>query len=240
MALLRWTVRIHKWLALLVGIQIILWVVGGFGMSLLPIEQVRGEHNMAPVERGALPVANLITPQEAARVAGVEAIQAITVSAWMDKTVYRITPQAGAIVMVDAQTGAVLSPIDEATARAVALADHIGDPAVLSAELLIDPPREFGRPGPVWQIMLDDGEGTRSYVSPATGEVVTRRNDRWRLFDFLWMLHIMDYEEREDFNHPLLISASALALMTVLAGLVLLVLRMQRLAASALAARRRG
>ena len=54
------------------------------------------------------------------------------------------------------------------------------------------------------------------------------------------MLHIMDYEEREDFNHPLLISAGALALMTVLAGLVLLVLRLQRLAASALAERRRG
>lgn len=240
MALLRWTVRIHKWLALIVGIQIILWVAGGFGMSLLPIEKVRGEHNMAAVEPAALPVDGLITPQAAARSAGIEAVQSVTLNAWMDRAVYRITPLAGAIVMVDATEGAVLSPIDEATARAVALADHIGEPEVLSAELLIEPPREYGRPGPVWQIVLDDGEGTRSYVSPATGEVVTRRNDRWRLFDFLWMLHIMDYDEREDFNHPLLISAGALALMTVLAGLVLLVLRLQRLAASALAERRRG
>lgn len=240
MALLRWTVRIHKWLALIVGIQIILWVAGGFGMSLLPIEKVRGEHNMAADEPSALPVDGLITAQAAASAAGIEAVQSVTLNAWMDRAVYRITPLAGAIVMVDATDGAVLSPIDEATARAVALADHIGEPEVLSAELLIEPPREYGRPGPVWQIVLDDGEGTRSYVSPATGEVVTRRNDRWRLFDFLWMLHIMDYEEREDFNHPLLISAGALALMTVLAGLVLLVLRLQRLAASALAERRRG
>lgn len=240
MALLRWTVRIHKWLALIVGIQIILWVAGGFGMSLLKIEEVRGEHNRAPVERTAIPVDSLITPQDAARASGVEAVQTITVNSWMGRTVYRVTPVSGAVVMVDAGDGTVLSPIDADTARAVALADHIGDPPVLSAELLIDPPREYGRPGPVWQIVLDDGEGTRSYVSPATGEVITRRNDRWRLFDFLWMLHIMDYEEREDFNHPLLISAGALALMTVLAGLVLLVLRMQRLATSAIAERRRG
>ena len=240
MALLRWTVRIHKWLALIVGIQIILWVAGGFGMSLLPIEKVRGEHNMAAVEPEALPVDGLITPQAAANSAGIEAVQSVTLNAWMDRAVYRITPLAGAIVMVDATDGAVLSPIDEAAARAVALADHVGEPEVLSAELLIEPPREYGRPGPVWQIVLDDGEGTRSYVSPATGEVVTRRNDRWRLFDFLWMLHIMDYDDREDFNHPLLISAGALALMTVLAGLVLLVLRLQRLAANALAERRWG
>lgn len=237
MALLRWTVRIHKWLALIVGIQIILWVAGGFGMSLLPIEKVRGEHNMAADEPSALPVDGLITPQAAASAAGIEAVQSVTLNAWMDRAVYRITPLAGAIVMVDATDGAVLSPIDEATARAVALADHIGEPEVLSAELLIEPPREYGRPGPVWQIVLEDGEGTRSYVSPATGEVVTRRNDRWRLFDFLWMLHIMDYEERDNFNHPLIISAAALAMFTVFAGLVLLIIRMRRTVLTAMARR---
>ena len=47
MALLRWTIRIHKWLALLVGIQIILWIAGGVVMSVLPLREVRGEHNMA-------------------------------------------------------------------------------------------------------------------------------------------------------------------------------------------------
>ena len=95
------------------------------------------------------------------------------------------------------------------TARRVALADHIAEPEIVSVEFLVDPPREYGRPGPVWQGNFEDGEGTRTYVSPATGQVVTHRNDRWRLFDFLWMLHIMDYEERDNFNHPLIISAAA-------------------------------
>ena len=36
-ALLRWTIRIHKWLALLVGIQIVLWIAGGVVMSVLPL-----------------------------------------------------------------------------------------------------------------------------------------------------------------------------------------------------------
>ena len=36
--LLRWTLRIHKWLALVVGIQIVLWIAGGVVMSVIPIE----------------------------------------------------------------------------------------------------------------------------------------------------------------------------------------------------------
>ncbi|MFT6661534.1 MAG: exosortase/archaeosortase [Maricaulis maris] len=68
--------------------------------------------------------------------------------------------------------------------------------------------------------------------------VTARRNDTWRVFDFFWMLHIMDYEERENFNNPLLITASVFALVTVLAGLLLLVLRLQRLVRMELARRR--
>ena len=43
------------------------------------------------------------------------------------------------------------------------------------------------------------------------------------------MLHIMDYEEREDFNTLHLQVFAVLALISVLAGFVLLVIRMQRL-----------
>jgi len=67
-----------------------------------------------------------------------------------------------------------------------------------------------------------DARHTTLYVSPQTGEVVARRNDLWRAFDFVWMLHIMDYDEREDFNHPLLIATAATALLFVLSGLGML------------------
>ena len=44
------------------------------------------------------------------------------------------------------------------------------------------------------------------------------------MFDFFWMLHIMDFDEREDFNHPLLQIAAALGLIIALSGVVLWVL----------------
>ena len=34
----------HRWLGLIVGLQVLLWVSGGVVMSLIPIDLVRGQH----------------------------------------------------------------------------------------------------------------------------------------------------------------------------------------------------
>ena len=45
-------------------------------------------------------------------------------------------------------------------------------------------------------------------MDPGSGHFITRRHTLWRVFDFLWMLHIMDYETREDINTLLLTAAT--------------------------------
>jgi uncharacterized iron-regulated membrane protein len=231
-ALLRWTIRIHKWVALLVGLQVVLWVLGGFMMSLLDIDKVHGDHNVAPQVREPVDLAHIMPVAEAAAGAGLSDVLEVQVETWNTIAIYRFETADNPSVMVDAVTGDVLSPIDEATAIHMALTDHISEPEIIETVYFENPPQEYGRPGPVWQINFDDGHGTRTYVSPMTGEVVTHRNDVWRVFDFFWKLHIMAYansDDGEDFNHPILISFAALALLSVLAGLLLLILRMQHL-----------
>ena len=96
-------------------------------------------------------------------------------------------------------------------------------PSAVSVELLEDdPPAEYGdKPMPVYRVVLDHPKSPHIYVSPVTGEILSRRNSRWRLFDFFWMLHIMDYRQREDFNHWLLTAMSVLAIVTSASGLAL-------------------
>ena len=60
------------------------------------------------------------------------------------------------------------------------------------------------------------------YLSPATGELVSRRHELWRVFDIVWMLHIMDYDERENVNNWLLRGFTWLAVLTALSGAWLL------------------
>src|SRR3546814_3701261 len=76
---------------------------------------------------------------------------------------------------------------------------------------------------PIWRVPFEDGEGTTLYVSGQDGRVLERRNDTWRIFDFVWMLHIMDYTGRQDFNNPLVIMAGSGGLWIALSGFWLLV-----------------
>jgi uncharacterized iron-regulated membrane protein len=228
--LLRWTIRIHKWVALIVGIQIVLWIAGGVVMSILPLEKVRGEHNIAEQEDLVINPGELVSPQSAVDALELtEGVSEIRLQAWRDKPVYNVFRLDGSSSLVDARTGERVTSITRETAVEIAQADYAGSPPIAAIEFFEEPTSEYRREGPAWRVSFDDGEGTRIYVSPDTGLVMARRNDDWRFFDFFWMLHIMDYEERENFNNPLLITASLFALLTVLAGFLLLILRMHRL-----------
>jgi hypothetical protein len=60
------------------------------------------------------------------------------------------------------------------------------------------------RPVPLWRVEFEGAWRPTFYISPFTGELVTKRHDLWRTFDVFWMLHIMDYDDRQDVNNPLL------------------------------------
>ena len=46
---------------------------------------------------------------------------------------------------------------------------------------------------PAWRVDFEDGEGRSIYVAADTGAVTARRSTLWRVYDFLWGLHIMDW-----------------------------------------------
>ena len=75
---------------------------------------------------------------------------------------------------------------------------------------------------PLWRVDLDDRWQSSVYVDPVTGRIVAARNTLWRIYDFFWMLHIMDYDTRDDFNNNLLRSASGVGWFIGLSGLWML------------------
>ncbi len=217
---------LHKWIGLIVGIQIVLWISGGVIMSWFPIEDVRGEHNVSEQEPAPLTADRAYLPlEQVLAVHGGGDTGQVTLRPWLDRVVYEVRGEE--IVLVDAVTGAALSPVDEANAAAVARADFAGEGDIIFTELLSETNLEYRGPVPVWRFDFSDSEDTHLYVSPDTGRIVARRNATWRLFDFFWMLHIMDYENREDFNHPLLITASITAFVMVFMGIILLFRRLR-------------
>lgn len=229
-AVRRASLTLHNWMGLLVGLQIIFWFVGGLVMTVIPLDLVRGEVNMAADKSVSMPAAEL-----SVLLAKIDAqnLDRVSVRDVAGRTVVHLSRTAGADQIYDGSSGTLLSPIGADVAEKVALSDFQyrvsdglnDDTLVVSSKLLTEEPGDFRRPLPVWQILLDDPDGTRIYVSPDTGQVLARRNDYWRVFDFFWMLHIMDYDDREDFNNPLLIVTTLTATLFVLTGVILLYFR---------------
>lgn len=112
---------------------------------------------------------------------------------------------------------------DERRIRALAASCYTGPEPIVSAELITDVPSEIrGRKPPLWRVEFDHWKRPTFYLSPVTGELLSWQHELWRVFDFVWMLHIMDYDERERVNNPLLHIFTSGAVAMALSGIWLL------------------
>lgn len=217
-----WIRRLHKWVGLVIVLQFVLWMASGLVMSLLDHKAVQGHHHQASPAHGppAWPDGMLSPMQVLA--ASKRPIQTIE-TAWLrERPVYRLTHKA-TTWLVDAATGQP-ARVDAATAVAIAAADYVGKGRTGNPEWMASASLEArGHEGPIWRVPFNDEDATTLYVSARDGRILERRNDSWRLFDFVWMLHIMDYTGRQDFNNPLVIMAASGGLWIALSGFWLLV-----------------
>lgn len=128
---------------------------------------------------------------------------------------------------VDATNGVLLPDITKEGAIAIAKERYVHHHDVASVSLLsiAQPdalPTELSRRHlPVWQIQFDHFSQPTLYISQQTGRVVTKRHNYWRLFDWMWRFHIMDYDDGENVANYLLTVFSVLGLLAVIAGAVL-------------------
>jgi uncharacterized iron-regulated membrane protein len=158
----------------------------------------------------------------------IDAFTEASLGQWLGKPVWRIKTPDGSQQVIDAETGTSLSPLSEQLVIKMAEADYIGSGTLSSVELLAKSPAEYGRPGPVWQAKFKDRDSTTLYIDPETAEVRARRSSTWRFYDFFWKLHIMDYDDGKNFNHPLLITAAGAGLFVALSGMTLLFIKTRR------------
>lgn len=193
--------KTHKWLGLFIGAQVVIWSLSGLYMTVVHIDTIHGDHLIrqpAPRSVSAVELADPIT------IAAANDAQSVRLGWLRGLPIYVLSGDAGEAV-VDARTGVTVEKPNPAEIRAMAAAIYTGDEPIRSAELITDIPGEIrGRNPPLWRIEFDHWNKPTLYLSPVTGELVSRRHELWRMFDFVWMLHIMDYDEREDVNNWLL------------------------------------
>ena len=212
--------RVHKWVALFVGIQAVIWTATGMYMVAVHIDIIHGDHLVREAPATPTRLDGLIAP--GAVVAADPAAREVRLQSLLDRPVWRVESKDGAYA-VDARTGQRRAPITETEARQIARRIYTGNPKIVSARLLTEAPIEMQtRKPPYWRVEFEGWNQPTLYISPTTGEMISRRHNLWRIFDFVWMLHIMDYDERSNVNNPLLRVATWSAVLMALAGALLL------------------
>ena len=210
---------VHKWLALVLVLPVLFWFVSGLFFAVAPIETVRSEHRI--VKQPPAPVDMKDAALGLARISGaVEAAEKIEVRMLLGRPVAAVTAGEGPPRLFDLASGRLISPIDPATAAAIAERDLSGEEKARRVKRVTTNSPEYRGALPAWRV--DFERANRSiYVAADTGLVSSRRSTLWRVYDFLWSLHILDFEEHEDINNPLLIATSGLGLVIILTGIIL-------------------
>ena len=225
MSLARLASFVHKWLALLVGVQIVFWVVSGLFFTLIPIQQIRSENLVRPAQAQTIDTATL------ASLASLRGDQ----NALPTKLTIERRPIGQVVVaefgnqspiLFDANTLQRLSPFNAEQASAVARAHVTLVTEPTDVTLVTEESAEYRGALPAWRVQFPDG-GLSVYVAQNTGAVTARRSDLWRIYDTLWALHIMDWQNHEDFNPPLIIIVTVITLLSVIAGIVLIPYRIR-------------
>lgn len=217
--------RTHKWLAIVIGIQLLLWFASGTVMSFLSIDEVHGDHLVdrtidVPIPAGIA----LASPAALTKGAGAP-VTSITYRMLLGRPIAELTTPER-VRLADATTGAMLPPATAAQAEAVARAAWRGEGRPIARVERIDRAApEYRGALPAWRVAFDDADETRVFVTRDTGRIAAVRTGPWRLYDFFWGLHIMDWKNHEDFNTPWLLAFAIAGLVLWLGGAVLLWMR---------------
>ena len=208
--------RYHIWLGWIIGVPMLFWTLSGVVMVWKPIEEVRGTELLAdpaPFELTTVPVVP--------RVEG-RGLKSLTIEPRAAGPRWVLHFADGGSRLADPASGRLLPSYSAADAVREVMTRYTGKAKVVSATRTdpAKPPLDLRRDIAAWQVAMSDG--THFYIDAASGEIVARRTRFWRFYDWMWGLHIMDLQTREDTHNPWILGFGIATLMTTFLALILL------------------
>ncbi len=212
----KWIRKSHRYLGIFLGIQFLFWTISGLYFSWTNIDDIHGD-NFKNMEYQPKAFSGLMAPSQLNIKEGIRSIDIRDVNGvpyyWINQN-----------RLFNAMDGTPKSSINEKEASYIA-SNYMREGLEVSNISLIEKAGKHHeyreRLLPAYVITYESNENIKTYVSAIDGKFQTVRHRDWRIFDFLWMTHTMDYEGRDNFNTTVLRAFSLLGLITVMSGFVL-------------------
>ena len=202
--------KIHRYLGLIIGIQFLIWTISGLYFSWTNLDEIHGDQFMK----------NPISKISFSGLSGLEYISNISKLELLNianEPFYWVNEKQ----LYNAKNGNKLDETTEKQAIEVVNFHLKEDLEISTIEKIenVGPHHEYrGKPLPAYAINFNHPEKITAYVSAKNGKFQRVRHSSWRIFDFLWMGHTMDYNGRDNFNNILLRVFSLFGVLTVLSG----------------------
>ena len=219
--------KAHRYVGLIISLQLLAWTIGGIWFTWNDIDDIHGDYlrNFDKPEN----VQPLISTQAAIdEISDFNNLESIKVINFLKQPAYQIryndSQNQDLMVLINAINGSIIPDITKQQAIVVAKENTSFKAEIATIELITETGKHHeyrAKPLPAWAITYDHPDSPTFYVSTKLGTLTSVRHTSWRIFDFLWMLHTMDYEGRDDFGNWLIKIFSLIALVTAISGIVL-------------------
>ncbi|MBT9485013.1 hypothetical protein [Sediminibacterium sp.] len=240
--------KTHRWLGVILGIQFLLWTIGGLYFSWSNIDEIHGDFQKknAPLLSSDI---SLVSPTEVLETIKknhpIDSVVSIQLIEIMGRPFYQLrcisgihslTNREHAVQsmnhLANAETGKLRGPLTKQEAVEIAKMRFNGISSVKSVDYLTSTNghHEYREsPLPAYAITFEHPTNTTIYIASELGTIQKFRNNKWRIFDFLWMMHTMDYESRDQIGNWLLRIFSIFGLVTILSGFLLFFISNKRM-----------
>ena len=202
--------KVHRYLGLIIGIQFLIWTISGLYFSWTNLDEIHGDQFMKnPISK--ISFSGLTGLEE---IPDIKKLELINIA---NEPFYWVNEKQ----LYNAKSGKKLDEITEQQAIDIVNFYLKEDLEISTIEKIenVGPHHEYrGKPLPAYAIHFDHPEKITAYVSAKNGKFQRVRHSSWRIFDFLWMGHTMDYNGRDNFNNILLRVFSLFGVLTVLSG----------------------
>ena len=201
----------HKYLSLAISIQLLLWTISGIYFAFNKIELIRGEQYILEQENTEVNLKKFTASFKAKNITILKRLDEWILKVEEDPVVHYIDLKGNKLNSLNSEEAKQI--VKNKTSLIPLIAVKIENPSKGS---------EFrGRNLPMFKVTTNSNDDVNVYIDALSGEVAAIRSDSWRIWDFLWGTHIMDYSERENIDNLLLKIFSILALISALSGIVL-------------------
>ena len=218
---------LHRWLAIITVLQIVIWVSTGLYFNLVNSHWHDSNRYYAPVSESRCGK-NLTSLDEITEINGAGKIELLATTsgcfylAHFNQTFHHY--QKLQSLTFDAYTGAIAKPLNTELAEEIALGSYSGPGQVINISRLSDGESSDGRQlNPVWRVDFNDERHTSVYVHEVLRKVIRHENQYSRFHQWMFRLHFMDYFNTGGFNHGLLISMALLTFVSFTTGVIWLI-----------------